>query len=63
MAELQPKIIKKLKNVLKMKLKNCIRRKKMASKQIHYNIDKLMNIDADFYLIIGEKSNRKEFPS
>ena len=35
----------------------------MASKQIHYNIDKLMNIDADFYLIIGEKSNRKEFPS
>ena len=31
----------------------------MANKQIHYNIDNIDKLDANFNLIYGEKSNRK----
>lgn len=33
----------------------------MASKQIHYNIDKIDKLDANFNLIYGEKSNGKSY--
>ena len=32
---------------------------KMASKQIHYNIDRITKENANYNLIYGEKSNRE----